>query len=406
MLTMNETTAPSPGASQDATPPPSQPQNQPRRLTRDRDGVVGGVAGGLGRYFGVDPVVVRVLFVILAITGGFGVLLYAILWIAVPEEDGADVAGAESHGASAARRFGDAPPWAQALIVIGIGLIVAINVSTGQPSLFWVLALVVVGIVLFQQGDDRRAHPARPPSAAPPNPTGQSGGPPAAGGAPPHMARASWPSPPPAPPRPAEPASMLGQLTIAAALLVTGAGAALDNLGVLALGLREYLALGLAVIGLGLLVGAWVGRARWLGLLGLLLVPPLLIAGVAEDFRFSGEIGERTFTPASADQLPDRYRLLAGELEVDLSELELDRAAGPVEVDAGVTFGELRIVVGDDVDVEVRGGVRGGEIVAFDTTRSGVNVAIDERFTVDDPAGELVLRLDQGFGQVIVTRAP
>jgi hypothetical protein len=199
---------------------------------------------------------------------------------------------------------------------------------------------------------------------------------------------------------------VLGQLTIATALLVIGGAAALGNLGVLAFGLREHLALGLVVIGLGLLVGAFLGRARWLGLLGLLLIPPLLIAGAAEEFRFSGEIGDRTFTPATAEQLPDAYHLFAGELEIDLSELALDQGAVPARVDAGVTFGELRIIVGDDVDVAVLGGVRAGEIAAFGTTRSGVNVAIDERYAVDDPAGELELRVEHGFGQVIVTRAP
>lgn len=58
----------------------------PQRLTRSReDRMIAGVAGGLGRYFAVDPVIVRVAFVLLAIAGGGGVLAYIVAWIVIPE---------------------------------------------------------------------------------------------------------------------------------------------------------------------------------------------------------------------------------------------------------------------------------------------------------------------------------
>jgi phage shock protein C len=58
------------------------------RLYRSRsDRLIGGVCGGLGTYFGLDPVIVRLLFVALAIWGGFGVLGYLILWIVIPPEE-------------------------------------------------------------------------------------------------------------------------------------------------------------------------------------------------------------------------------------------------------------------------------------------------------------------------------
>jgi phage shock protein C len=57
------------------------------RLYRSRRfKIFGGVAGGLAQYFNLDPVLVRVLFVIITIMHGFGILLYIILWIVVPEE--------------------------------------------------------------------------------------------------------------------------------------------------------------------------------------------------------------------------------------------------------------------------------------------------------------------------------
>ena len=46
--------------------------------------VFGGVAGGLAQYFNLDIILVRVLFVVIAILHGFGILLYIILWIVIP----------------------------------------------------------------------------------------------------------------------------------------------------------------------------------------------------------------------------------------------------------------------------------------------------------------------------------
>lgn len=47
--------------------------------------MLGGVAGGLAEYFDIDPVIVRLVFVLVAIAGGGGVLVYVILWIVLPE---------------------------------------------------------------------------------------------------------------------------------------------------------------------------------------------------------------------------------------------------------------------------------------------------------------------------------
>ncbi|HSK91399.1 MAG TPA: PspC domain-containing protein [Euzebyales bacterium] len=68
--------------------PPAEPTSTarpPLRRSTD-DKVIAGVAGGLGRYLGVDPVVIRIALVVFALSGGAGVLLYLIGWIAIPEE--------------------------------------------------------------------------------------------------------------------------------------------------------------------------------------------------------------------------------------------------------------------------------------------------------------------------------
>ncbi|MDX1283799.1 MAG: PspC domain-containing protein [Draconibacterium sp.] len=57
-----------------------------RRLYRDPDRrVLGGVCGGLGAYFNMDPVILRIIFVVLFILNGLGLLAYLVLWIAVPK---------------------------------------------------------------------------------------------------------------------------------------------------------------------------------------------------------------------------------------------------------------------------------------------------------------------------------
>ena len=52
-----------------------------------RESVIGGVSGGLGVYFDTDPVIFRILFVVLAFTGGGGVFIYLLMWIFVPKEE-------------------------------------------------------------------------------------------------------------------------------------------------------------------------------------------------------------------------------------------------------------------------------------------------------------------------------
>ena len=60
--------------------------NENKRLYRDGDNeILGGVAYGLGNYFGIDPALVRVLFILSIFIGGFGILAYLILWVSIPE---------------------------------------------------------------------------------------------------------------------------------------------------------------------------------------------------------------------------------------------------------------------------------------------------------------------------------
>lgn len=59
--------------------------DKPKRLWRSRkDRVIGGVCGGMGDYFGIDPLAIRLVFLILLLFGGGGLILYIVFWIVIP----------------------------------------------------------------------------------------------------------------------------------------------------------------------------------------------------------------------------------------------------------------------------------------------------------------------------------
>ena len=64
-----------------------------RRLYRSRkERMIGGVCGGLGEYLNIDATVIRLIFVIVALWGGAGVIVYLVMLLVVPEEPQGEVA--------------------------------------------------------------------------------------------------------------------------------------------------------------------------------------------------------------------------------------------------------------------------------------------------------------------------
>ncbi len=88
--TPDPTPAPPPPAPHEHPPPPPLPPAAgPRRFLRSReDRLIGGVAGGLGRTFGIDPVLFRIVFVALLFVGGVGVVIYLLALLVTPSDDG------------------------------------------------------------------------------------------------------------------------------------------------------------------------------------------------------------------------------------------------------------------------------------------------------------------------------
>ncbi len=100
-----------------------------KRLARSRtDVMLGGVCAGLANFLGIDPVIVRIFFVLLVIFDGAGILIYLLLWLVMPKEDATtDTLNISDRARDIGTEFGQAvsKPNPHAAIFIGAGLILA-----------------------------------------------------------------------------------------------------------------------------------------------------------------------------------------------------------------------------------------------------------------------------------------
>ncbi|MEU1684404.1 PspC domain-containing protein [Micromonospora sp. NPDC005707] len=188
----------------------------------------------------------------------------------------------------------------------------------------------------------------------------------------------STPPAPPAPVRPARPPkrpkerSALGAVTFSLIFLALGVVAMLDLLDVFPVGAAGYFAAVLATIGLGLLVGTWFGRARWLIALGLVTAAALGIATVADSYdRVRGIDGNVTWAPADYRDLADRYENNFGDAVLDLRAVDFDKKDTQVTVE--VNFGKATVVVPPNVDVTTVADVNAGDANVFGRRTGGLN---------------------------------
>ncbi len=425
----------------------STPTEQPRTgypplstLRRSRtDRKIAGVSGGIGRYAGIDPLIVRILFVVLAVFGGSGLLLYALGWLLVPEDGETESEGERLfHG----RSNSSLSTVLAIVVVLVVGLAATGTLLDSGPGLGGLGVLIVVSVLvvlLLRNGN-------RPPVAAPtsaeqptapapePGAYGQTPGtaysapaaytpmsssyaptaplPPPPGG-PGYPVYAPPPPPPPAPPKER---SILGRVTLCLALIVVGLlvgwNAATDS----DVPARVVIAAALAVVGGGLLVGAFIGRARGLVVVGVVLV---LLASVASisGVQVRGGVGDRTWDPQTVGQLRSEYKLGIGEATLDLSALDLS-TAGRQRVEVRHGIGDLLIVLPADAVVLVNAEVRAGELQwpdaedAFLDGRSEHLIDgtdLSERFTVPESSAPssavLVVDAELGVGSMEVRRA-
>ena len=116
-----------------------------RRSTSDK--VLAGVCGGLGRYLGVEPVLLRIAAVVLTLANGLGLIAYVIAWIVIPEErDGQPVAAVRTPKQETGRLV-----LGGALVVLGLVLLLD-RIVPDLQRLFWPLAVVAAGAAIMLAG--------------------------------------------------------------------------------------------------------------------------------------------------------------------------------------------------------------------------------------------------------------
>ncbi len=121
----------------------------PRRFLRSRDDrVIAGVAGGLGRYFDIDPVIIRIAFAVSILFGGLGVVAYLAVALFVPSDDGTGVPVTAGRGRGVLQVLGIIALACLAFAVFGALVAGAAFVTGLGYGLAVAAVIVVIGIVL------------------------------------------------------------------------------------------------------------------------------------------------------------------------------------------------------------------------------------------------------------------
>ena len=429
----------SPGPTQSPTPNDAAPGTGLDRffdwlrsldIRRDPDDKwLTGTSAGVALRLGVDPLVVRAGFVLLALLGGVGVTLYLIAWAFLPN-------GRNEILAERAVRQGEFWP-----IVLLAAIVLSLLGGTGFAhdgtglSWFWWVA-VPVAVVFWALRRNRRGEPAGPPLAY----AAPAGAAPAAqplayaatagtGTMPSSPTAPPSPPSPPAPvaprpmraPRPPRPPRRRGPC-FAGLVLVGGLALAAYGLGLWAhdtFGWRGSggvvgLAAALAVTGLGVLVLGLTGRrAGVVGFVAVVLAIATWTASVVPTLSIGGGIGDRVWRPSVTDTT-QRYRLGIGSAELDLTQLTHGTGT-PRALDAGIGVGGLRIRVPAGLTVEVRSSVGAGDVGQWvpdglgsdssDTSSStsgpgGRNISTVE--TLGSGTPDVVVTAHVGLGQILI----
>jgi phage shock protein PspC (stress-responsive transcriptional regulator) len=388
-----------------------------RRSTQSR--VIAGVAGGLGEYTGVDPVLFRVLFAVLALPvfGWVGLLLYLVAWLVLPdgEEEGslAEAVLGRNRAGNSSNGRGMTQSVEGLVLAVLAGLLLVLLVRGDLSDGGDVVLVVLLGLggwlLLRQRGRVQRGRVQSPPGMPPGPPPGEASF--QATAAAPYTAqytRPAGPLPyerpagPPSPPAPRE-RSVLGRLTLSAAVLVCGVLGLLDATGVLDPAPRQYLAAAVATLGLGLVVGTLLGRARWLAWIAFPLTGVMILAALASA-AVRGGTGDFTYAPTSVAALQGEYTMGVGTLTLDLSQIDFRNQSVATTIRANV--GDIRITVPDNVDVTVEAHVAAGDLMLFGTDNDGLNQ--DRTVTDLGPdgtgGGTLTIDVDMSLGQVEVDR--
>lgn len=374
-----------------AVPPPST-STALRRSGDDR--IVAGVCGGIARELHVDPLVVRIIAVVLAAAGGIGALAYVVAVLIVPADGEQDpllrraIDGQERLLAAGLVLLA-LPLWA----IVSDGWFLGLGHGWG----FGWLVVVGLGVLLYVRHTERRretgtsdgAAPDVAPLAAPADDDPDSDA----------VEAPTLVQEPVAPP-PAPPSRSGGRIALGATLIGIGVVGAVGAIAGDGVRWDVLLACAVIVAGAVLVIAAPFGGARALIPLGLVLATVTGIAAAA-DLDLRGGVGERHYTPATAGELRTEYHLAAGQMTLDLRDVEFPDGATRVAPEMG--FGELIVRLPRTVRAEVDAHVAGGEIEALG--REGNGMDTDVHVPPVAGTGPLV-QVDArvGFGHIAVVR--
>ena len=322
---------------------------EPRRLYRSRtDRVIGGVCGGIARYFNIDPVIVRIAAVVLVFLAGLSALAYVAALVLVPTEP------ADGQAPPPKSRLSDAKPLT--IVAIAIGLLVAAPLVIGGG-----LALAGIGIPLAFLALVGLATWWLVSGEGPGEGAGEV------------LKRAA-----------------LGVAVLVGCFLIFVAGAWAAGIGG-----GTTAAVVVIVAGALLVVSAFAGGLR------ALILPTLALAlGIgfvsAAGVDLHGGVGHREYRPAAASDIRDRYRLGVGHLVVDLRETELPPGDTPVKLKVGV--GDALVLVRPDVCVASSADIGAGGIDVFDRNDGGLDFDWDDQPRAGAGGSRVVVDADVGIG--------
>ncbi|MFI9385394.1 PspC domain-containing protein [Kutzneria sp. NPDC052558] len=388
---------------------------RPRRLRQGR--MVAGVAAGIGRRYGIDPVIVRVALVAGTVVGGAGVLLYLLAWLLLAEEND-EASGLEAmigHGSSSMSRG----------MTIFLAIVCVPAFFTMFDGTYGFVGGVVSAAALL--GGLFLLHRHRADQGVAGAPTTMSGGPMTAPSyAPGAAAPADW-DPLGAAPlqwdlhdpnepvtvatvtdedktlavRPRRRRSPVGGVTMGVAVLTAAALLVLKvGLGLTWLTLPHILGIVVGVLAGGLVVGAFLRGGRGL------IVPTVLVGLAAVALTNSptgGSAGLGDLRATPTDDLAPSYARSLGDVRLDLTELKLDKdkpARTTVSVDAGLA----RVIVPANANVDLTCTSNVGPVHCLTRSADWHDIDLHVTDTVDNPAGTIILDVHSGAGNIEVTR--
>ncbi|AGZ39292.1 PspC domain-containing protein [Actinoplanes friuliensis] len=252
-------------------------------------------------------------------------------------------------------------------------------------------------------------------SPQPPNYTQAAYIPPTGGYRPPFAPHGPWaqqsagpavhPPAPPRPPRPPKPKrerSKLGRITFFMIVMVMGLLALIDLAGV-NVAVSAYFAAALTTVALGLIVGAWFGRAR--GLIFLAVLTSLGLAVSSGTETWGAELGTSSYRPQSITAVADRYDFTIGTATLDLRAVDFTNQQQVTTV--AMNLGQLKVLLPDNVDTTTTVRMDGGRVQLFGREWGGNDLgsqAVTDLGADGAGGGTLTLNIEMNTGDVEVTR--